>query len=1081
MQDPAAQHPQQQSTSTSLKELCRDFFVEELLRKTISLSGGGDGRSQQGNSPQGREQFEGGVDSPQSPTVDVAKNLNAADTQNKFLVICDQCGLRVLNSICRLSDLYETGVTAVEALESKDRQPIPSLDGVYFIDPEDADSVGILLKQDFPIPTAAAPDPVANLAGNTNPMSLSAATAALKSKLPKTSSQQKEQIQHDNVHLFFTRKCPDEVLRELSRHPLLAPRIRNVVEIPLGQFQLFHKNVFHLDLSGGLRNPKLFSANFLQNSNTNAANNRDSFGNLKNWSKDTRGRILSDKGSSSASSPVGENYDGVDNNGTQPHEDENVRNGTALTQRSLSLLPNVNHFYPRFARLHDTVAGLYQLCKVLSYNGGTTGGAAGGIIPGQQNRAGSCSFDLDIRFQKDSIGNMCYNLARKLIQEHNRNFSSGGAGSSSRGRASSDPRGQASSMGGGMNRRGRETGGGAGAGLVSSAGKKVEILILERAFDLPACFVHEYTYEALVYDVLDDAMEQSANNLSYAKYGLNIETGVINTTTAASSATSGTSNHASTEQHVLADDLWEQLKAQHFVDAQSYVLTQAGKLSEQFGGLAQLEKQGGQQLSTEALAQMVRERPQYQELLRKYHFHVDLFEKAAYQLNEDKLMGTSSNQQMNNNASAIPIELCVFEQDLATGVDREGREMKVLRFNSLLQQILNNSASSSYSSDPNFIPMETKVRLLLLYFSVIGNVPDSSRRQLLDAARLTNTEQQMVLSLMEMANSSNVNNSAAMAQQQNAKQSQNAPFHRSSAKEVKKYKQIAKSARFDMTRFEPRVKDFAETLINNQLDNLLDANGGEIFASMSSTGNNTSKSRSTATGVDENTGTSNHLKTVETALDQVDVTSWSFGGGSGGLGATPGRASQMNKPPSNRNNQDQVARASAATTSPERGRKRFGSAGGIFRGGGTAGSYNDATGTSTASASNQRRDIIVFIIGGITLSEIRELEKIQESNANVNLLIGGSQVLTPKKMLQFLKEEHEMLGGGAGGHDNDQDGGFYNPPGRSGPGMGGGVSNNYGRNNNGKNGRNSDRNVYGASMYDRGGGGMTRGGGGNYV
>ena len=45
--------------------------------------------------------------------------------------------------------------------------------------------------------------------------------------------------------------------------------------------------------------------------------------------------------------------------------------------------------------------------------------------------------------------------------------------------------------------------------------------------------------------------------------------------------------------------------------------------------------------------------------------------------------------------------------------------------------------------------------------------------------------------------------------------------------------------------------------------------------------------------------------------------------------------------------------------------------------------------------------IVVFVLGGITLSEIRELELLRE-RYGVNLLAGGSQILTPKKTLRFL-------------------------------------------------------------------------------
>lgn len=83
-------------------------------------------------------------------------------------------------------------------------------------------------------------------------------------------------------------------------------------------------------------------------------------------------------------------------------------------------------------------------------------------------------------------------------------------------------------------------------------------------------------------------------------------------------------------------------------------------------------------------------------------------EKIDFELNQEKLTGMPG----------------LFEQDLVCGVDKEGKEVKPLRFISQLTQLL---------TDPNLrLTSESKLRLLLLYFSCIINIPETSRKQLLE-------------------------------------------------------------------------------------------------------------------------------------------------------------------------------------------------------------------------------------------------------------------------------------------------------------------------------------------------------------
>ena len=169
-----------------------------------------------------------------------------------------------------------------------------------------------------------------------------------------------------------------------------------------------------------------------------------------------------------------------------------------------------------------------------------------------------------------------------------------------------------------------------------------------------------------------------------------------------------------------------------------------------------------------------------------------------------------------------------FEQSLACGVDADGREVKTIRFVSQLSQVLLDTGLR--------LSNELKLRFLLLYFCSIANVPESSRKQLLDAARLNDAEVGCVLNLFKSgmldvpyhsvdADGGGGAAAAAGGRKQGGargrfgKSDGGATFHRvgSCKEDIRRYKQVARSARFDLSRFQPRVRQIFEGLLANGL------------------------------------------------------------------------------------------------------------------------------------------------------------------------------------------------------------------------------------------------------------------------
>eukprot|EP00397_Hematodinium_sp_SG-2012_P013456 GEMP01013663.1.p1 GENE.GEMP01013663.1~~GEMP01013663.1.p1 ORF type:complete len:606 (+),score=120.69 GEMP01013663.1:86-1903(+) len=129
--------------------------------------------------------------------------VDSDSSRGHFNLVCDPLTLRILGSICKMSDLYELGVTSIENIVTV-RQPNPNLDAFYFLSVE-RESIQALLK-DF---------------GNDS------------------------RPQHSGVHLVFCGKVDEEMFKQLAEHKVLAPRVKSFKEAGLN-FVMFQQDAFHL-------------------------------------------------------------------------------------------------------------------------------------------------------------------------------------------------------------------------------------------------------------------------------------------------------------------------------------------------------------------------------------------------------------------------------------------------------------------------------------------------------------------------------------------------------------------------------------------------------------------------------------------------------------------------------------------------------------------------------------------------------------------------------------------------------------------------------------------------------------------
>ncbi|KAJ2159618.1 syntaxin binding protein 1 [Coemansia sp. RSA 552] len=453
---------------------------------------------------------------------------------------------------------------------------------------------------------------------------------------------------------------------------------------------------------------------------------------------------------------------------------------------------------------------------------------------------------------------------------------------------------------------------------------QTELIIVDRSADPVAPILHEFTYEAMVYDLLD--IEDGTKFTYTAKLG---------------------SGEEETKSVKLdeSDAIWQEFRFQHITEAQEGIMKRFKDLVGSNRAIADMES--GEKLNLNKLRDVITTMPQFKGQLGVLSAHITLMEKC---MDEFKRRSLS--------------EIALIEQNLVMGTTPDDDKYESGDID--IAFMLNN---------PD-IELRDKLRLLLIFFITNPSLTEAERQKLAALAKFSNEARETIRNMGLVLRWPHALDLLRQLQERPS-QSTKSKWGLGAMRSSSNVQKDDEAKPYDVSRYTPALKNVMEGCIEGYLSE-------ELFPYVvppdrpagSSSANRFSGSARSSPGQD--------------SAEAASTSMWSTIANSVGL-SSDNRASTGSQPTAPR--QIKSLRSGRPTWQKRESSPAT-----------TTGSAVSLGGSSSASVApppprqSSRGRLILYVIGGITFSEVRAAEELARKHGR-EVIVGSTHMIEPEDFL----------------------------------------------------------------------------------
>ncbi|KAJ3286901.1 vacuolar sorting protein VPS33/slp1 [Rhizoclosmatium sp. JEL0117] len=314
--------------------------------------------------------------------------------------------------------------------------------------------------------------------------------------------------------------------------------------------------------------------------------------------------------------------------------------------------------------------------------------------------------------------------------------------------------------------------------------KQPVLILIDRSFDLMSPLIHEFTYQAMMNDLLvleDGKYVYQAESNADQENGKDEKDGKEK-------------EDPNVKQKAVLDEsdaIWMLIRHWHFAEAVEYVRDNFNRFLAENKAAASILNSNSSKSGFDNLNDMkdtITSLPQFQEMKAKYSVHINICQECKSIFERRRLDAVAA-----------------VEQDLATGETANGTAPRNIMMD--MTPILIESQ----------IPPYDKLRILMLYIIAQEGIQDMDRKRLLDAAKLSLEDSQAITNLGYLG----VRLSTNQEKKKKLVKERYTYYGRVAEKRKKKKKKTDSDLPYDLSRYVTMLKYILEDQLTGTLDTQL--------------------------------------------------------------------------------------------------------------------------------------------------------------------------------------------------------------------------------------------------------------------